>query len=84
MELLDAVRQWEVCMNQPTRIYGCLFEDCPLNEEVIFETGNSVEGVSTFRTTGCALMSRIGNLLRTDLTKEERATGRKVTFHKID
>ncbi|GAJ18942.1 unnamed protein product [marine sediment metagenome] len=64
MNLSEAVKQWEVCMSRPTKIYGCLFEDCPLHKNVTIETGNSIEGVATLRIEACHLVGKIESLLR--------------------
>ena len=64
MKLLDAVKRWEVCHNQPTRIYGCLLEDCPLHEDITIRTGDSVSGEATLKIQGCMLIGALEAFLR--------------------
>jgi len=63
MKLLDAVKQYEECMNGDS---GCLVENCPLHKEVKIVSGAPYDEYGSFvwKIGGCSLMGAFEKWLK--------------------
>jgi len=64
MKLLDAVKQYEECMNNLGS--GCLVENCPLHKEVKIDAGGLYDekGRLTWKISGCSLLGMFETWLK--------------------
>ena len=63
MKLSEAVKCYEECfdLDNSDGAGGCLYENCPLHEEVTVISGDpsDVDGQTTWKIGGCSLLSKV-------------------------
>lgn len=68
MKLSEAVKCFEECMGPDNAdgAGGCLYENCPLHEDVLITSGEISDEVGeiTWRIEGCSLMGKWEDLLK--------------------